>query len=149
LRCYAPRTSVIIALLILGYLALRHSAGHALAHIGVVTNLVIILGACLLAAGIITVSAVAIRRRRAAAGACLACRHPCQDGLAEPAPAAGGGRDAAGPPVPVWPHLPLTRAAVQPGVGRPAPANRSTLPVVVIPASAAQPAGRAREQATR
>ncbi len=120
MRCYAPSTSAIAAVLLVGYLTVRHIAGHALAGsggAGLATTVVIVLGCCLLAAGLAVVSATTIRRRRAAAGGCLTCRHPCQ----EPVTMRSRG-DASSvapvPPAPAWPDRPLTRAA---------------LPVAVIP----------------
>lgn len=96
MRCYAPSTTTIVALLFAGYLALRHTAGHALAG-GLVISIVILVGCGLLVGGLLVVSA-ATRRRRAAAGDCLTCSHPCQ-----------GEVDVSGP---AWPHRPLTRASL-------------------------------------
>ena len=105
LRCYAPSTSAIAAFLFIGYLALRHVTGHALAAAGLITTIVIALGVAGVAAGAIAVSAATIRRRRAAAGACHTCRHPCREVMPEFS-------------APRWPHRPLTRDA---------------LPVIVLP----------------
>lgn len=150
LRCYAPSTSVIAALLFVGYLTLRQTAGHALAGVGgagPATTLVIVLGCCLLAAGLAVVCAATIRRRRAAAGGCLTCRHPCQEALTPqsagriarvslaarggppaprgPNPASAPGNDKDALPAPGWPNQPLTRAH------REAPAPQAArLPVV-------------------
>lgn len=96
MRCYAPSTTTIVALLFAGYLALRHTAGHALAG-GLIVSIVIVVGCGLLVGGLLVVSA-ATRRRRAAAGDCLTCSHPCQ-----------GEVDVSGP---AWPHRPLTRASL-------------------------------------
>jgi hypothetical protein len=102
--------SVIVTLLAVGFLALRHTAGRALAGSGLITTIVIVLGGCLFAAGVMVVSATTIRHRRAAAGACHTCRHPCaeQPDLSTP----------------VWPHRPL---------------SRGTLPVIVVPRQAPAP----------
>ena len=104
LRCYAPSTSVIVAFALVGYLALRDATGHALAAVGVVTMIMIALGVAGVTAGAIAVTAATIRQRRAAAGACHTCSHPC--------------RQQAELDAPRWPHRPLTRA---------------TLPIVDIP----------------
>ena len=112
MRCYAPSTSFILALVVIGYVALRDTAGHALAGAGLITAIVIAVGCCLLTTGLIVVSAAAVRRRRTAAGGCLTCTHPCREA------ATGTSSVASGPSVPSWPDRPLTRAA---------------LPVVVIP----------------
>jgi hypothetical protein len=103
-RCYAPSTSTVIALLFCGFLVLRHTAGHALTSVGLLTAVVIVIGVSGLAAGAIAVSAATIRRRRAAAGACHTCRHPCREAmhpLAKPEHTA-----------PQWPHRPLTRTTL-------------------------------------
>jgi len=120
LRCYVPRTSVIVTLLVAGFLALRRTAGHALAGSGLITTIVIVLGGCLFAAGVIVVSAATIRHRRAAAGACHTCSHPCQQ-LPDLSAA------------PQWPHRPLTS---------------TPLPVIIVPRqgpAAAAPELRDRE----
>lgn len=125
MRCYAPSTSVIVALLAVGFLALRHAAAHALGGVGLVTTLVVILGGCLLAVALIVVSAATIRRRRAAAGGCLTCRHPCQESVTA---------QSAGQTGPAWPDRPLTRAA---------------LPVVIIPPPRPARDGARERQPTR
>ena len=131
MRCYAPRMSVIVTLLIVGFLALRHAAGRALAGAGLITAVIIVLGGCLFAAGVMVVTAATVRRRRAAAGACHTCSHPCRE---EPdlTPAWGDQSPHAPLGTPLWPHRPLSRAA---------------LPVIVIPRQSPPPeAGRARER---
>lgn len=159
MRCYAPSTSVIAALLLVGYLTMRNAAGHALSDAGgagMAAIIVIVLGCCLLAGGIAVVSAVTIRRRRAAAGGCLTCRHPCQEAvITRPGgQAAQGDRVASSGPSP-WPAAP----ALDPGTsGRPGgqrdlpspvwpdrPLTRAPLPVIVIPAQ--RPGARVREPA--
>ncbi len=105
---------MIAAFLFIGYLAVRHAAGHALATASLATTIMIALGMAGLAAGAITVSAATIRRRRAAAGACHTCSHPCREAQV-PVP----GLDA-----PRWPHRPLTR---------------TSLPLTVIPHQRAAP----------
>jgi hypothetical protein len=98
LRCYLPSTSAIIVILAVAYIALHSVAGHGLAAFGLATEVVIAVGLAGLAAGTIVISAVTIQRRRAAAGACHTCSHPCR-GAIEPLPE----RDAQ-----LWPHRPLT-----------------------------------------
>jgi hypothetical protein len=98
LRCYLPSTSAIVIILIVGFLLLRHAATHTFAAAGVVTMIVMAVGAAGLVAGTIAVSAVTIRRRRAAAGACHTCSHPCREAMV-PLPEF----DA-----PLWPHRPLS-----------------------------------------
>jgi hypothetical protein len=98
LRCYAPSTSAIVASALVGYLALRDATGHALAAVGLATAIMIALGVAGVVAGAITVTAATIRQRRAAAGACHTCSHPC--------------RQQAGLDAPRWPHRPLTRATL-------------------------------------
>lgn len=99
LRCYLPSTSAVIAILAVAYVALHSAARHSFAGIDLATEIVIALGLAGLAAGTIAISAVTIRRRRAAAGACHTCSHPCRGALV-PLPE----RDAQ-----LWPHRPLTR----------------------------------------
>jgi hypothetical protein len=98
LRCYLPSTSAIVIILIVGFLLLRHAATHTFAAAGVATMVVMAVGAAGLVAGTIAVSAVTIRRRRAAAGACHTCSHPCREAMV-PLPEF----DA-----PLWPHRPLS-----------------------------------------
>jgi hypothetical protein len=104
--------SVIVILLVVSFLALRHTAGRPLAGAGVITTVVVVLGGCLFAAGVLVVSAATIRHRRAAAGACLTCSHPCQE---ETLLARGTTPET---PAPAWPHRPLSRAS---------------LPVIIVP----------------
>ena len=99
LRCYLPSTSVTLLILAVAYMALHGAAAHRFAGIGLATEIVIALGLAGLAAGTIAISAVTIRRRRAAAGACHTCSHPCRGALV-PLPE----RDAQ-----LGPHRPLTR----------------------------------------
>jgi hypothetical protein len=98
LRCYLPPTSAILLTLALAYVALHGAADHSFAGLSLATEIVIALGLAGLAAGTIAISAVTIQRRRAAAGACHTCSHPCR-GAIEPLPE----RDAQ-----LWPHRPLT-----------------------------------------
>jgi hypothetical protein len=105
LRCYVPRASTISALLFVALIVLGHVADHTLVSVGLLTVIVISLGFSGIAAGLVTVSAAVIRRRRAAAGACHTCRHPCREMIPESS-------------APEWPHRPLTRTA---------------LPVVAVP----------------
>jgi len=98
LRCYLPSTSAIVVILIVGFLLLHNAASHTFAAAGLATMIVMAVGAAGLAAGTITVSAVTIRRRRAAAGACHTCSHPCREAMV-PLPEF----DA-----PLWPHRPLS-----------------------------------------
>jgi hypothetical protein len=118
LRCYLPSTSAIIVIVAIAYLVLHSAAGHSPAGLGLATDVIIAVGLAGLAAGTIAVSAVTIRRRRAAAGACHTCSHPCR-GAMVPLPE----RDAQ-----LWPHRPLTQ---QP------------LPLAVVPA---KPAARQAER---
>lgn len=104
MRCYVPRLSTIAAVLAVGILALWPRAGRASAGMGLVTDIVILVAGCLFAAVLTVVGVAMTRQRRAAAGACHTCSHPC--------------RQEAGLDAPEWPHRPLTRAA---------------LPVIVIP----------------
>jgi hypothetical protein len=93
LRCYAPSTSAIVAFLAVGYLALRHVTGHALAAVSLLTTIVIALGVAGVTAGALVVTAATIRKRRAAVGACHTCSQPC--------------RQEAELDAPGWPHRPL------------------------------------------
>jgi len=102
LRCYLPSTSAILVILTVAYIALHGAAGHGLAGFGLATEIVIAVGLAGLAAGTIVISAVTIQRRRAAAGACHTCSHPCR-GAIEPLPE----RDAQ-----LWPHRPLTQRSL-------------------------------------
>ena len=102
LRCHLPSTSAILVILAVAYIALHGAAGHGLAGFGLATEIVIAVGLAGLAAGTIVISAVTIQRRRAAAGACHTCSHPCR-GAIEPLPE----RDAQ-----LWPHRPLTRRSL-------------------------------------
>jgi len=98
LRCYLPSTSAIVVILIVGFLLLHNAASHTFAAVGLATMIVMAVGAAGLVAGTIVVSAVLIRRRRAAAGACHTCSHPCREAMV-PLPEL----DA-----PLWPHRPLS-----------------------------------------
>ena len=128
MRCYAPSTSAILALLFVGYLSLRHVTEHVLASASLAIIVVIVIGVAGLAAGAITVSAATIRRRRAATGACHTCSHPCQEEVGVEAVLARGTTHGApvcgdqSPQSPQWPHRPLTREA---------------LPVIIIPRQSA------------
>lgn len=108
LRCYLPSTSAIVMIVFVGFLLLHSAARHTFAAAGLATTIVIAVGVAGLVAGTITVSAVTIRRRRAAAGACHTCSHPCREAMV-PLPEF----DA-----PLWPHRPL---------------SATPLPVTVIP----------------
>jgi len=116
LRCYVPRLSTIAAVLVVGILALRPTAGRASAGLGLVTDIIILVGGCLFAAVLTVVGVAMTKQRRAAAGACHTCSHPCRQQALLPR-----GRPSPRTPLadaPGWPHRPLTRAA---------------LPVIVIP----------------
>jgi len=102
-RCYVPSTSAIVALVFIGYLALREMSGPAFAAVGVATWIVIALGVAGAAAAVIMVSAATIRGRRAAAGACHTCSHPCREALV-PKPELDAPR---------WPHRPLAAAQLR------------------------------------
>lgn len=98
LRCYLPSTSALLLILAIAFVALHGVAAHRFAGLGLATDIVIAVGLAGLAAGTIVISAVTIQRRRAAAGACHTCSHPCR-GAIEPLPE----RDAQ-----LWPHRPLS-----------------------------------------
>ncbi len=117
LRCYLPSTSAIVVTLTVGYVVLHAAAGRGLAGFSLTTEIVIGLGLAGLAASTIVISAVTIQRRRAAAGACHACSHPCR-GAMVPLPE----RDARR-----WPHRSLTPGPAEP------PAAWPALPLIVIP----------------
>jgi len=121
LRCYLPSTSATLLILAAAFIAFHSAASHTFAPLGLATEIVIGVGLAGLAAGTIVISAVTIQRRRAAAGACHTCSHPCR-GAMVPLPE----RDAQ-----LWPHRPLT---TQP---------RPSLPLVVL----AGPAPNADERA--
>jgi hypothetical protein len=97
LRCYLPSTSAIVVIVVVGILLLHGAASHTFAAAGLATMTVMGIGL----AGLV-VSAVLIRRRQAAAGACHACSHPCREAIV-PLP----GLDA-----PQWPHRPLSHSAL-------------------------------------
>ena len=109
LRCYLPSTSATLLILAVAFIAFHGAASHAFAGLGLATEIVIGLGLAGLAAGTIVISAVTIQRRRAAAGACHACSHPCR-GAMVPLPEIDTRR---------WPHRPLTQPP------------RTSLPLVV------------------
>ena len=100
LRCYLPSTSAILLILAVVVIALHSAASHTFAGLSLATEIVIGLGLAGLAAGTIVISAVSIQRRRAAAGACHACSHPCR-GAMVPSPEIDARQ---------WPHRPLTRS---------------------------------------
>lgn len=102
LRCYLPSTSATLLILVIAYIALHGVAAHRLAGLGLATEIVIGLGLAGLAAGTILISAVTIRHRRAAAGACHACSHPCRGALV-PSPEIDTRQ---------WPHRPLSISRV-------------------------------------
>ena len=81
LRCYLPSTSAILVIVAIAYIALHGAASHSFAGLGLATEIVIGVGLVGLAAGTIVISAVTIQRRRAAAGACHACSHPCRGAM--------------------------------------------------------------------
>jgi hypothetical protein len=97
LRCYLPSTSATLLILAAAFIAFHSAASHTFAPLGLATEIVIGVGLAGLAAGTIVISAVTIQRRRAAAGACHTCSHPCRGAIA-PLPE----RDAQ-----LWPHRPL------------------------------------------
>ena len=103
LRCYLPSTSAILVILAIAFIALHGAATHAFAGLSLATEIVIGLGLAGLVAGTIVISAVTIQRRRAAAGACHACSHPCR-GAMVPLPE----RDAQ-----PWPHRSLSLPPVR------------------------------------
>src|SRR6202035_5907983 len=82
----------------------HRAASHTFAPLGLATEIVIGVGLAGLAPGTIVISAVTIQRRRAAAGACHTCSHPCR-GAMVPLPE----RDAQ-----LWPHRPLYLPGGQP-----------------------------------
>jgi hypothetical protein len=98
LRCYLPSTSATLLILGVAFIAFHGAASHTFAALSLATEIVIGLGLTGLAAGTIVISAVTIQRRRAAAGACHTCSHPCR-GAIVPLPE----RDAQ-----LWPHRPLS-----------------------------------------
>ena len=99
LRCYLPSTSATLLILAAAFIAFHSAASHTFAALSLATEIVIGVGLAGLAAGTIVISAVTIQRRRAAAGACHTCSHPCR-GAMVPLPE----RDAQ-----LWPHRPLTQ----------------------------------------
>jgi hypothetical protein len=134
LRCYLPPTSAILLTLALAYVALHGTADHSFAGLSLATEIVIALGLAGLAAGTIAISAVTIQRRRAAAGACHTCSHPCR-GAIVPLPE----RDAQ-----LWPHRPLSYL---PGGRPPVPPDvraGEKLPVLPVPPRASQTSGVAQ-----
>src|SRR6202034_299764 len=112
LRCYLPSTSATLLILAVAFIAFHSAASHTFAPLGLATEIVIGLGLAGLAAGTIVISAVTIRRRRAAAGACHTCSHPCREALV-PRPELDAPR---------WPHRPLA------GSGGPAPSAAGPVP---------------------
>jgi hypothetical protein len=117
LRCYLPSTSAIIVTLTVVYVVLHAAGGRGFAGFSLATEIVVGLGLAGLAASTIVISAVTIRRRRAAAGACHACSHLCR-GAMVPLPE----RDARR-----WPHRSLPADPAE------RPATRQPLPLAVIP----------------
>ena len=98
LRCYLPSTTATLLILAVAFIALHSAASHTFAGLSLATEIVIGLGLTGLAAGTIVISAVTIQRRRAAAGACHACSHPCR-GAMVPLPERDTRR---------WPHRSLS-----------------------------------------
>ena len=117
LRCYLPSASAIIVTLTVVYVVLHAAAGRGFAGFSLATEIVIGLGLAGLAASTIVISAVTIRRRRAAAGACHACSHLCR-GAMVPLPERDTRR---------WPHRSLIPDPAE------RPAARQPLPLTVIP----------------
>ncbi len=120
LRCYLPSTTATLLILAVAFIALHSAlnhgaANHTFAGLSVVTEIVIGLGLTGLAAGTIVISAVTIQRRRAAAGACHACSHPCR-GAMVPLPERDTRR---------WPHRSLSTPPPS------LPRERSSLPMLV------------------
>lgn len=114
LRCYLPSTTATLLILAVAFIALHSAASHTFAGLSLATEIVIGLGLTGLAAGTIVISAVTIQRRRAAAGACHACSHPCR-GAMVPLPERDTRR---------WPHRSLSSPPP------PSPA-RASLPLLV------------------
>src|ERR1700730_15461830 len=104
LRCYLPSTSATLLILAAAFIAFHSAASHTFAPLGLATEIVIGVGLAALAAGTIVISAVTIQRRRAAAGACHTCSHPCRGALV-PLPQG----DAQ-----LCPHRPLTQQPARP-----------------------------------
>lgn len=102
LRCYLPSTSAIVMIVIVTILLLDNAASRSFAAVGLATMGVIAAGIAGLVVATIVVSAGLIRRRRAAAGACHACGHPCREAMVPLR-----GLDA-----PQWPHRPLSTTVV-------------------------------------
>jgi hypothetical protein len=120
LRCYLPSTSATLLILAVAFIALHGAASHTFAGLSLATEIVIGLGLAGLAAGTIVISAVTIQRRRAAAGACHACSHPCR-GAMVPSPEIDTRR---------WPHRPLYLPGGQlPGTG----GSRPPFPLAPVP----------------
>jgi hypothetical protein len=120
LRCYAPGASTIVVLGIVGYVLLHRAVGQAFAATGLIVGLVAAAVGLSAALAVVAVSAAAIRRRRAATGACTTCRFRCQQALPQPRRAtltprrpvlvARYDRGLAEMLAPQWPHQPLMQS---------------------------------------
>ncbi|MBV9380978.1 MAG: hypothetical protein JOY82_06420 [Streptosporangiaceae bacterium] len=116
-----------VALIAAGYLLLHRTVGQAFAAAGLATGLAAAGAGLAAALALVAVSAAAIRRRRAAAGACTTCRFRCQQAIPQPRRAlrvslsampvprrpvlvARYDRGSTAAPAPQWPHRPLTSA---------------------------------------
>jgi hypothetical protein len=96
MMCYLPwlRTVALSALAI--GLIWHNAIGHALAVLGLVVGVILAAAVAAVLAALVIRVARRVQRRRALAGGCTTCRHPCQRAMtAEPvlltlAPAAAG-----------------------------------------------------------
>jgi hypothetical protein len=79
--CYIPGTGTLAVIGFAIYLIWHKTIGHFLHVIGAAMEFTLVTGAAVAAFALVTWTARAIRRRRAAAGACTACRFRCQQAL--------------------------------------------------------------------
>ena len=79
--CYGPRIGTIAVVGAVAYVFLHRVIGRILHIAGLVLEIALITGLAAAAAALVIWTVRTVQRRRAAAGACTACRFRCQQSL--------------------------------------------------------------------
>jgi len=136
--CYVPGTGTLAVLGFAVYLVWHRAIMHFLSMVGMAMEVTLLLSAEVAVAIFLIWTARMIRRRRAAAGACTACRFRCQEAMASrpnffvnrvdrrvsPPPPVRRPARACHPAAPILPILPFR-------AGRRAPARHAAVPSAV------------------
>ena len=145
--CYLPGTGTFAVIGLAVYIIWHNAITHFLGVVGTATEIALVFGAEATVAIALIWTARVIRRRRAQAGACTACRFRCQEALqGRPNLLVNRVDRRITPPAPARPAA-LTCHPAAPPLGRrarrPAPAPRPPAPPVPVPPTAAsRPAPR-------